>query len=204
MTISYKFDLDGQEFKCPSFDDITQLHNYHDIVSIDCSYNQLTVLPTLPNSLIELYCHNNNLTVLPTLPQRLEYLVCSSNELTILQTLPNSLTLLRCTYNKLTFIPTLPNSLTRLYCQSNILAFFPKFPDSLEYNYYDHNPVDTYIKKKYGGSLDIYHRVNEIFATKLVRWYLDCRENPSFKFCRDRLDREYDALMEEDVGEIMG
>jgi len=32
---------------------------------------------------------------------------------------------------------------------------------------------------------------------------LDCRENPMYKFCRTRLDREYDDMMDEDIEGIM-
>jgi hypothetical protein len=63
--------------------------------------------------------------------------------------------------------------------------------------------LDIYIKENYGCNIDIYHRENEIFATKLVRWYLNCRENPEFKFCRDKLNREYDAMFEKDIYGIM-
>jgi len=83
------------------------------------------------------------------------------------------------------------------------LEFIPKFRDSLRYKCYVGNPANTYIKEKCCSDLSIYHRVNEIFANKLVRWYLDCRENPIFKFCRTLLNKEYDALMVEDVGGII-
>ena len=118
-------------------------------------------------------------------------------------TLPNGLTELNCTHNKIILLPILPNSLESLYCSDNKLSFLPKFRDSLTYKYYSNNPVDAYIRYKCVNNLTIYHKENEIFASKLVKWYLDCRENPSFKFCRDRLNREYDALMEDDTGGIM-
>ena len=101
-------------------------------------------------------------------------------------------------------LPTLPDSLVHLNCLNNLLTFIPKFPDSLTYIDYSRNPVHTYIKDKCGGNIKIYHGVNEQFANKLVRWYLDCRENPIYKFCRARLDKEYDALMEEDINGIIG
>jgi Leucine-rich repeat (LRR) protein len=173
----------GETFECSSFDDLTQLDNYHDIVYI--------------------HCHNNKLHELPTLPHSLLHLGCSYNKLTILPNLPNSLILLNCSQNELTFLPSLPQSLIELYCECNKFEFIPKFRDSLRYKCYVGNPVHKYIKDTCGGDLAIYHRENEIFATKLVRWYLDCRENPIFKFCRARLDREYDDLFKEDVDGIM-
>ena len=202
MTISYKFDLiGGQTFYCKTFED---LENYHDIVYIDCQNNNLSVLPNLPHSLEYLNCSYNHLTALPTLPNSLTSLYCHYNRLTVLPTLPNSLEYLGCWNNELHSLPTLPNGLTILDCKNNLLSFLPVLPDSLEDVKYHKNPVRKYIKEKCGSSLDIYHRVNEIFANKVVRWYLDCRENPKFKFCRTRLNKQYDALMEEDTGGIMG
>ena len=183
MVIKYRFVINGETFKGNTFEALTKLHNYHDIVYIYCEDNDLKVLPTLPNSLEYLYCSNNNITALPNLPNSLKYLYCYNNLLILL--------------------PILPNSLQNLICSNNLLTLLPKFGDSLKYNSYSCNPVETYIRDKCGGNLDIYHRVNEIFATKLVRWYLDCRENPMYKFCRDRLNREYDALMDDDVSGIM-
>ena len=203
MTIKYKFVRYGEMFKCAMFEDLVNLENYHDIVWIDCHNNKLTVLPTLPNNLVHLNCETNKLIVLPILPQSLEYLWSWNNRLTVLPTLPNGLIDLDCQDNKLTVLPTLPIGLEYLNCQNNLLAFLPKFGGNLTHKNYDANPVDTYIREKCNGNLAIYHRINEQFATKLVRWYLDCRENPVYKFCRARLNREYDALMEEDTGGIM-
>ena len=83
------------------------------------------------------------------------------------------------------------------------MTFLPKFSDSLKFKNHDDNPVALYIRDKCDNNLEIYHRENEIFAVKLVNWYLDCRENPIYKFCRTRLNKDYEALMEEDVGGIM-
>ena len=223
MPISYKFVLRGEIFKCESMEALEKLHNYHDIVSIDCRNNYLKVLPSLPNSLQYLDCYNNKLTVfprlptgltyldcncnklefLPNLPHSLSYFRCDNNNLKMLSRLPKSLTYLVCSQNKLKVLPELPLSLEYLYCWGNLLSFLPILPKSLKYKDYSGNPVDTYIREKCGNNLTIYHRECEQFATKLVNWYLDCRENPKFKFCRARLNRDYDALLKEDMGGLM-
>ena len=92
---------DGRKGTYSSFKEITSLKNYNYIVSIDCSNNQLTELPTLPYTLEEFYCSGNILTELPKLPDFLKYLDCSNNKLTELQELPDSLENLNCNYNKL-------------------------------------------------------------------------------------------------------
>ena len=52
-----------------SFPDLTKFKN---LKELNCSNNQLTSLPTLPQNLEILYCFNNQLTSLPTLPQNLK------------------------------------------------------------------------------------------------------------------------------------
>jgi len=131
------------------------------------------------------------------------YLNCTNNKLSVLPIIPDSLVYIYCYNNLLSTLPKLPNDLIEILCYNNLLPFLPKFPNSLINKDYSNTPVYTYIRQKCGGDIDIYHRVNEIFATKLVRWYLDCRENPHYKFCRTRLDKEYDDLMDEDIGGIM-
>ena len=225
MPISYKFDLDGETFVCGYMEDLTHLDNYHDIVTIDCSCNNLAELPTLPNSLVYLDCCFNRLSVLPTLPNSLEHLQCYYNLLTVLPTLPNSLVSLNCYQNKLyilpklpnslkylncytnllTVLPTLPISLKYLNCQDNLLAVLPKFKDNLNLKskFYNDTPVNTYIRDKCHNNLEIYYRENKIFALKLANWFYDCKWNPKFKFCRDRLNKEYDDLFKEEVVGIM-
>ena len=95
-----------------TYDIFDEIPNYDDIIYISCSYNQLTELPKLPNSL--------------------QILNCSYNQLTSLPKLPNSLIHLDCCFNKLIVLPELPNSLKRLYCGANKLASLPKLPYSLE------------------------------------------------------------------------
>lgn len=183
MSIFYKLEEQEQWIECNTLEDLTKLYNYDNIYALNVNNNRLTVLPTLPKGLVKLDCSYNNLT--------------------ILQTLPNSLTLLDCNHNKLTVLPTLPDCLNYLDCQDNLLQLLPTLPNSLTYTKFHNNPVAVYIKEKCDNNLKIYYRENEIFATKLVRWYLDCRENPEYLFCRTRLDREYNALMEEDMDGIM-
>ena len=71
-----------------SLPDLTRFKN---LTKLDCSYNKLTLLPTLPQNLTKLYCFHNQLISLPTLPQNLTKLYCSYNKLTLLPTLPQKL-----------------------------------------------------------------------------------------------------------------
>ncbi len=68
-----------------------------------------------------LYCSNNNLTSLPTLPSTLVDLQCQSNKLTSLPSLPVGLYNLNCSNNQLTSLPQMPNSIRTIYCSNNKL-----------------------------------------------------------------------------------
>lgn len=70
---------------------LSGIQGFTSLVELNCSYNSLTSLPTLPSSLQRLYCWNNQLTNLPTLPSSLYELNCSSNNLTTLPTIPNGM-----------------------------------------------------------------------------------------------------------------
>ena len=78
MSITIKFN-DNIEHQYNSFDEITQLDNYDEIIYIECYNNNLSSLPQLPNSLKILWCSDNNLSSLPQLPNSLEDLYWNDN-----------------------------------------------------------------------------------------------------------------------------
>ena len=92
------------------------------LTSLDCSINELTALPALPSSLLELYCTNNRLTSLPALPSGMTRINCSDNQLTGLPDLPSGMTRLDCSGNLLASLPALPPVLTSLDCSRNRLT----------------------------------------------------------------------------------
>ena len=129
-------DISGKGIK--SLPDLTRFQN---LIILDCSNNQLTSLPTLPQNLKTLYCYNNPLTLLPTLPQNLKILDCFYNELTLLPALPQNLTMLDCSNNKLTLLPALPQNLKELDCCDNELNLLPTLPQNLIEFYCYSNPI---------------------------------------------------------------
>ena len=111
------------------------------IVKFNCSNNQITLLPVLPN-LSQLNCSYNRLTSLPSsskLPN-LSKLRCNNNQLTSLFVYPN-LTILDCSFNQLTSLPVCHN-LVKLYCYSNQLTSLPGLPDLTEL-YCDSNQLTS-------------------------------------------------------------
>lgn len=96
------------------------------IIIIDCSYNKLTSLPTLPPKLEKLSCNNNYLSSLPILPKTLEKLDGYSNNLTRLPELPVNISEIDVCFNKLTSLPKLPDSLTAFCCEPGKYTYIPQ------------------------------------------------------------------------------
>ncbi|MEN6459805.1 MAG: leucine-rich repeat domain-containing protein, partial [Syntrophomonas sp.] len=104
------------------------------LLSLDCSNNQLTSLPALPDGLQYLDCHDNQLASLPGLPASLQELRCYQNQLGSLpDPLPASLLRLNCSGNQLTGLPVLPAGLLMLGCNNNTIATLPALPNGLQY-----------------------------------------------------------------------
>ena len=143
-----------------------------------CKYNNLSILPELPNSLIELSCSNNDLFNLPKLP--------------------NSLTELWCNNNNLSSLPDLPNSLTHLMVNNNNLSSLPNLPNLLQTIVYGYNPIYNYIQIYFNGDKKKYFKyhnnIKRKFVNKIGVWFLDCKYNPKYLYCRTRLMKEYDEL----------
>ena len=124
-----------------SLDHITSLPKTLKILCLNLNQN-LTSLPTLPDSLEELYCRGCLLTTLPTLPNTLKVLDCSNNiMLSSLPNLPDILERLLCYNDALTSLPTLPSALKIMQCNDNGLTSLPNLPDTLELLHVNNNEL---------------------------------------------------------------
>jgi len=138
--------------------DLTGIEYFTNLQELNCSYNLITYIPILPNTLIHLECSQNLLTSLPTMPNSLQYLGCSGNLLTSLPALPDSLNYFHCDYNHLTNITFLPSFLVNFGCVGNQLTSLPVFPNSLAYLECEKNQLIT-------------------LPTLSNLWYLNCGNN---------------------------
>jgi Leucine-rich repeat (LRR) protein len=89
-----------------AYQKLTQLPDlspYHSLKILSCFHNQLTSLPSLPETLISLDCSQNQLKELPILPPHLERLYCINNQLTFLPDLPSTLIHICCLGNPLIY-----------------------------------------------------------------------------------------------------
>jgi len=120
---------------------LPDLTRFKNLKELNCSNNQLTSLPTLPQNLQILFCTNNQLTSLPTLPQNLQTLYCYNNQLTSLEGLPQNLKELNCSNNKIKFM-TLPKKLIFLICYKNQLTSLPALPQNIRLFDCNDNPIN--------------------------------------------------------------
>lgn len=193
------------------------------LTNINCSYNKISILPELPKSLEVLNCNNCRLNRLPILPNNLIVLRCNNNiNIDKIKNITKKLKYLNCsntniydfekTILKCDLIYNHDHLLLHLddrnYMASNsfeikntpfekkILKIFDRKQnksDSIIFYKYDisseNNPVNLYYK-----FIDNYKK---IYCDKIGDWFLDCKYNPKYKYCRDRLMKEYDELYSE-------
>lgn len=209
-----KIILNDDHIEFDSFDEITILKDYNKIICIDCSFCEINELPELPKSLKTLICSHNNLSSLPKLPNTLTYLNCTNNNLSSLPELPNSLTHLDCFKNKLTHLPILPNNILQIRCHNNNLTSLPynmyvfdiKSFSSYENNINDwkfifnNNPIWSKINSIKPLIQENIYMSREQYKTGcnvIGLWYLECKYNPKYKKCRERLENEYKQIYDE-------
>jgi len=209
----------GIESSVNSFDELLTFIDYDFIYEINCSNNNLTSLPKLPVYLVNLDCSNNNLTHLPKLPPFLECLQCtnnklisipnipkklgwlyaSDNNLTQLPVLPFTLRILHCYNNKLSKLPEIPPKVSTLYCINNNLTDLPYIRGNIYYLLYSNNPISDFIYTYFKGHHRLYFdwkdSYKKKYVSKLSNWFLECKYNPKYKYCRDRVNANYDELV---------
>lgn len=176
--------------KSGALDKVLQLDDYDEIISIqfilyECyTPGDITVLENikLPKKLKKMYIEKCHITKLPELPTTLE--------------------LLQCNHNKIKILPVLPNTLLYLNCEINEIIDIPYFPERLITKGAIHligNPINKEIREMF-NPFKMYNkwRIDRQYAVdKISEWYLDCKWNPKYAKCRERLMSEFNELYEE-------
>ena len=174
------------------------------LTELKCQFNKLTFLPELPSTLTRLECNNNNISNLDKLPEPLKVLYCGFNPIKTLQVLPLELTNLACQENQLTILPILPNQLIELNCKKNNISNLPSLPNSLSNLNCSYNQL-TYLPELPIG-LQFLHVENNNLANLPVLPYglkgLSCNSNritslpplPTFLYTLDCWDNQLTSL----------
>lgn len=173
----------------------TILHNLKELKCDSCNLSQITTV--LPHSLKVLKCSNNNMKYINYLPEKLEWLDCNTNKLLELPRIPRSLLYLNCSHNN---IKGLPGSIFfskicnyMLFGNSKYQFYHAKVNYSEEKVIIDNNPICSVIDINCNGSLG-----NYILYKKAVdiieNMFLEAKYNPKYKYCRDRLETEFNDI----------
>ena len=173
-----------------------------------CGVLELPKLPEHLNNLCVMYCYS--LEKMPSLPMELEMLDCDYNNLIELPEIPKSVEIIRCSYNKLKYLPeSLGN--TCIYAEHNKLIDIPDsflnfkgYPMMIPGFSFDNNPINDLIIKYFmvknrwlspiGNYINFRKKYQKRFVSKIENWYLECKYNPEYKYCRDRLEIEYNDM----------
>lgn len=169
-----------------------------------CGKNELENLPQLSIYLKDLICSDNNIKTLPELPNSLEYLYCDNNKLTTIPELPDSLKYVNCSDNPITH---LPKSVTKMNSynatlhvkEGSLKAILLRGRGSMLKNkpnvLYSDTPIHHIVNTFFKGHIEQYFEFDDKclrkFADKIGNWFLDCKYNPKYKYCRKRLEQEY-------------
>lgn len=170
------------------------------LIILNCFENKLVNLPKLPETLNELFCHDNYLEKLPKLPENLIMLCCSYNKLKEIPKIPNSCKDINIGGNKIEKLTNLPNNFSIFICNNNEINNLPIINKNINASkiFMNNNPVYDYIKLYFNGSIKNYiiwnYNVNLLFANKIGNWFLDCKYNPKYKYCRKILIDQYNQL----------
>ena len=103
--------------------------NYNNLTDLNCSYNQLTELKNLPDSLLYLNCRQNKLKKI-ILPPNLKTFECTYNQIEILD-MPDSLEEVYCGSNKIKKIVHISKNLKHFICFDNDITNLPSLPKDL-------------------------------------------------------------------------
>ena len=154
---------------------LPDLSRFKQLRHLNCSFNKLTWLPPLNNTLTHLDCSDNKLTELPPLNENLTHLVCNNNNLTWLPRLNNNLITLNCTDNQLTELPHLNDNLTQLYCSRNQLTWLPPLNNNLTDLYCSYNqltwlpPLNNKLQMLYCRNTNIFNKNTYLYDNKIIQ-----------------------------------
>ncbi|RQO32256.1 hypothetical protein DBR32_01205 [Taibaiella sp. KBW10] len=125
-------DLMGLDATYNNLSSVGTLPDSLQILHLD--YNPIVNLPVLSNSLVTLGLEHTNVAVLPNpLPPSLQALVIKNTAISTLPALPNSLGILRCDSTTIAVIPNMPGTMNHLSCRNTNISSIPDLPGGTSY-----------------------------------------------------------------------
>lgn len=187
---------------------------------LDINSSGIKELPILPKKLLKLYCSNCLIKSLPDLPPKLRILECLYTDIKYIPILPKSLKIINCSGCDILDV-------SDLYIKTKHLSlkyFLKNIEGTPSAIYAEHFRFKRWNIKilsddKYNMGLDkdcwslIVSLMNEwhmianynkylllhkkMALKKIANWFLDCKYNPKYKYCRERLKKEHNELFGE-------
>ena len=99
----------------------------------------------------------------------------------------------------------LPKTLTYMHIRSTHVNYIPyDIIENLDKFHCEKSKFKRGSNKLFGGNMKKYCKYRELCAKsrkrnirKIEVWFLDCKYNPKYKYCRDRLQKEYNDMFED-------
>lgn len=179
-------------------------------------YGECNKLDTIEDEVFPVSLHtimlgNNRLTKIPKLScPHYKYIAFDSNDLSEIPELPistnpnESITIDFSGNREITKFPKIPKGYKySINIEGTKIAKMPLFDPKLVYFEYKNTPFADYLKKEYNPlkryMKDLKRDTDAV--NKIAEWYLDCKWNPKYKKCRDKLKREYDEVFSSSLNE---
>lgn len=206
------------KLKCDNCDLSTLPPIPETLYDLKCSNNpKLKSIPWLPKKIKCLHCHNCGLLYLPYLPRELQAYYHNNHHKKLSDKYMNKLSKKEPASLKIQLTihnnPIIENWYPLMYCYDyhNMGRIECKYRRILEGYIYKYIREVKFIRPKYIDELkhwngymkniyDYYHhkrKVEKIFVKKIENWYLECKYNPEYKYCRYRLKKEHKELYNE-------
>jgi hypothetical protein len=170
---------------------------------LDCSKNYIVNLK-IPKNLNRLICSYNLLNKFSEFPDNLHTVICFNNQIEYLPDL-NNIAYMDCKNNKLEKLPIKSNFTNKIIyfnvCNNNmknIPSYYYLYMNKTFYIKLSDNPIENTIKNEFYNNTNMYllfkldNDRNQI--KKIENWFLECKYNPKYKYCRDWLLETYNNL----------
>lgn len=158
------------------------------IIELDLSFNLIEEINNFPESSEHIRINNNSdLCKLPNkLPINLKKFDLNNTKIKSLPLIPSKLIYINCCCTELNNVPDTCNLNSRL---------------NIELNNYNYTPIYYTICRKYDRNIYKYLFQLLIKQKKKVNfigdWFLKCKYDPNYKYCRKRLLNEYNEISEQ-------
>lgn len=191
----------------------------------NCCYTEIDQILKLPKSLKSLLCKGcKNLKTLSELPDSLIQLIAKDSGLTKIPKLPPNIEHIDLRNTKVDNMPLLlPSSILSIHLNHTKIFELPlniNMKECLDKNVqlndkptinYIYTPIDKFIESIFTAERDSKFETTQKyltwrnnmytkFANKIGDWFLECKYNPKYKYCKDRLNKEFNESFSKSVG----